>query len=238
VILFGVGGVGGWCAEALVRSGIGHLSIVDNDNICVTNVNRQVQATTRNVGKSKVGELRDRLIAIHPRVTVDAIEEVYDFAGRDRFDLHAYDFVVDAIDSYTHKMELIEHAWEVGTPLFSSMGAANRIDVTQIRTASLWNVRMDSFAKILRRGLRRRGFHGDCTCVYSEEPSIAPVETTSVACGTHQCYCHQEENPDNQDWCSKKLVINGSAMPVTAAFGMALAGLILQASRSKVPIGK
>lgn len=233
VVVFGVGGVGGWCAEALVRSGVGHLTLVDNDTVCITNINRQLQATTRNVGKSKVGELRERLVSIHPRVRVEAVEDVYEFRNRDRFPLHSFDHVVDAIDSYTHKMELIEHAWEVGASLVSSMGAAARMDVTKIRTASLWEARMDSFAKILRKGLRKRGFKGDFPCVYSEEPALAPVEHTSVACGTHKCFCHHDD-PDHKDWCDSKVVINGSAMHVTAAFGMALAGLVLQDVHRKV----
>ena len=232
VIVFGVGGVGGWCAEALVRSGVGHITLVDNDEICVTNVNRQLQATTRNVGKSKVGELRERLLSIHPRVKVEAIPEVYELSNRDRFDLHGYDYVIDAIDSYTHKMELIEHAWEVGARLFSSMGAASRMDITKIRTGSLWDATMDPFAKILRKGLRRREFKGDCQVVYSVEEPIAPVEHTSVACGTHQCFCHHDE-PDHKDWCASKVVINGSAVHVTAAFGMALSGLVLQDARDR-----
>lgn len=232
VIVFGVGGVGGWCAEALVRSGVGHITLVDNDEICVTNVNRQLQATTRNVGKSKVGELRDRLLSIHPRVKVEAIPEVYELANRDRFDLQGYDYVIDAIDSYTHKMELIEHAWEVGARLYSSMGAASRMDITRIRTGSLWSATMDPFAKILRKGLRRRNFTGDCEVVYSVEEPIAPVEQTSVACGTHQCFCHHDD-PDHKDWCASKVVINGSAVHITAAFGMALSGLVLQDARRR-----
>ena len=235
VVVFGVGGVGGWYAEALVRSGVGRITLVDNDTVCVTNVNRQLQATTRNVGKSKVVELRERLLSIHPRVDVAAVEEVYELGNRDRFDLHSYDYVVDAIDSYTHKMELIEHAWETGTRIFSSMGAASRMDVTKIRTASLWNVRMDPFAKILRRGLRRRGFGGDLQVVYSEELPLDPVERTSVACGTHRCFCHHED-PDHKDWCETKIVINGSAMHVTASFGMALAGLVLQNAKERTTI--
>ena len=235
VILFGVGGVGGWCAEALVRSGVGSITLVDNDSVCVTNLNRKLQATTRNVGRSKVLELRERLLSIHPRVEVAAVEEVYEMANRERFDLHAYDYVIDAIDSYTHKMELIEHAWETGSRIFSSMGAASRMDATKIRTASIWDVRMDPFAKILRRGLRRRGFGGDLQVVYSEELPLEPTETTSVACGTHRCFCHHDD-PDHKDWCESKIVINGSAMHVTASFGMALAGLVLQNARERTTL--
>lgn len=233
VMVIGVGGVGGWCAEALVRSGIGQITLVDNDTVCITNINRQLQATTKNVGKSKVEELKQRLVSIHPRVQVDVRPEVYEKASRDRFDLHAYDYVIDAIDSYGPKLDLIEHAWEVGTPFFSSMGAANRMDVTKIRTASVWDAKMDPFAKIIRKGLRRRGFLGDFRCVYSEEPAMDPVETTSVACGTHQCFCSHED-PEHRDWCESKLIINGSAMHITTTFGMALAGLVLEHAHRKV----
>src|ERR1035437_4171401 len=235
VIVFGLGGVGGWCAEALVRSGAGHVTLVDNATVCVTNVNRQLQATTRNVGRSKVGELRERLLSIHPRVEVEAVEEVYELANRDRFQLQEYDYVIDAIDSYTHKMELIEHAWETGSRIFSSMGAASRMDATKIRTASLWDARMDPFARILRKGLRRRGFRGDLQVVYSEELPLDPVESTSVACGTHRCFC-QHDDPDHKDWCTTKIVINGSAVHVTASFGMALAGLVLQNVRERATL--
>jgi tRNA A37 threonylcarbamoyladenosine dehydratase len=235
VVVFGVGGVGGWCAEALARSGVGRIGLVDNDDVCVTNVNRQVQATTGNVGKSKVDELAARLRSIHPRLEVVVHKEVYSLETRDRFDLPAWDYAIDAIDSYTHKMELIEHGWETGTRMFSSMGAASRMDPTKVRTASLWNARMDPFARILRRGLRKRGFQGDLQVVYSEEMPLEPVETTSVACGTHKCFCRHED-PDHVDWCSSKVVINGSAVHVTATFGMVLSGMVLQDVRSRAGV--
>jgi tRNA A37 threonylcarbamoyladenosine dehydratase len=222
VILFGIGGVGSWCAEALVRSGIGHLTIVDGDTVCATNINRQLQATSANIGAPKVDELHRRLVSIHPGPVVEPLDAIYDKATRDRFDLGSYDCVVDAIDSYTQKLDLIEHAWGLGTPIFSSMGAAGRLDPTKIRTASLWHARMDRFAKILRKGLRRRDFQGDLQCVYSEEPAILPLEpepSPPVA----------ESRTDGRvDWNERKIVINGSAVHVTASFGMALAGLVLR----------
>ncbi|MBK9578923.1 MAG: tRNA threonylcarbamoyladenosine dehydratase [Fibrobacterota bacterium] len=232
-IVFGVGGVGGWCAEALVRNGLGEVTVVDSDTVCVTNVNRQLQALTGNVGQSKVGLLAERLRSIHPRCKVEAIQAVYEKDTRDQFDLPGYDYVVDAIDSYTHKLDLIEHAWEVGATLVSSMGAACRIDSTAIRTASIWDARKDPFARIVRKGLRRRGFAGDFRVVYSEEDPLPPFEHTSVACGTHQCFCPHDDDPDRKDWCESKIVINGSAVHVTAAFGMALAGLVMQDARRR-----
>ncbi|HNY30591.1 MAG TPA: tRNA threonylcarbamoyladenosine dehydratase [Fibrobacteria bacterium] len=233
-IVFGVGGVGSWCAEALVRNGLGAVTVVDSDTVCVTNVNRQLQATTGTVGQSKVDLLAQRLRSIHPRCQVEAHQAVYEKATRDRFELPSYDYVVDAIDSYTHKLDLIEHAWEVGATLVSSMGAACRVDSTAVRTTSVWNARKDPFARIVRKGLRKRGFSGDFQVVYSEEDPLPPTETTSVACGTHQCFCPHDADSDRKDWCETKLVINGSAVHVTAAFGMALAGLVLQDARAKV----
>ena len=231
-IVLGVGGVGGWCAEALVRNGVGHVTLVDSDVVCITNVNRQLQATTGNVGKSKVGQLRERLLSIHPRVEVEAVEAVYERENRERFALQGFDYVIDAIDSYTQKLDLIEHSWEVGARLFSSMGAACRLDSTRVRTASVWQAQIDPFARILRRGLRRRGFQGDFQVVYSDEHPLAPVEGASAACGTAECFCPKGDQ-ERRDWCAAKLVINGSAVHVTAAFGMALAGLVLQDARAE-----
>lgn len=230
VIVFGVGGVGSWCAEALARSGVGHLTLVDSDEVCITNVNRQLQATTKNVGKSKVEELKARLLSLHPKIQVDTIHGVYAKEHAEKFQLEHFDYVIDAIDSYTNKLDLIEHAHRVRTRLFSSMGAASHLDPTKIRTASIWDAKICPFAKIVRKGLRKRGFEGDCLVVYTEEPALDPVEHTSVACGTHKCFCPKPDHDDDGhvDWCSTKLVINGSAVHVTASFGMALSGLVMQ----------
>jgi tRNA A37 threonylcarbamoyladenosine dehydratase len=233
VIVFGIGGVGSWCAEALARSGVGHLTLVDSDEVCITNVNRQLQATSRNVGRSKVEELKARLLSLHPKVTVEAVHGVYAREHADRFALEHHDYVIDAIDSYANKLDLIEHAHRTRTRLFSSMGAASHLDPTRIRTASIWEARICPFAKIVRKGLRRRGFEGDCLVVYSEEPALEPVEATSVACGTHKCFCPKPEQEDHVDWCSTKRVINGSAVHVTATFGMTLAGLVVQDAHAR-----
>lgn len=226
IILFGVGGVGGWCAEALVRSGIRHIALVDDDTINITNVNRQIQATKGNVGASKVGQLRDRLLSIDPGIEVEAMEMPYEKATQSLFDLGSYDYVLDAIDSYTEKLDLIEHAHKDGTTIFSSMGAAGRLDITRIRTADLWEVRMDRFAKIVRKGLRRRGFSGRFRCVYSEEPAILPLtEPSDPSLDEEDCTAARSRD-------ARKHVINGSAVHVTAGFGMALAGLVIQDIRS------
>jgi tRNA A37 threonylcarbamoyladenosine dehydratase len=214
VILFGVGGVGSWCAEALIRSGIGHLTIVDNDVISVTNINRQLQATAKNVGQSKVEALKARLLDIHPDAEITALQKVYNRETREEFDLPSYDYVIDAIDSLSHKVDLIASAMEAGVGLFSAMGAANKLDATTIRVDSIWKSHGCRLAKFVRKRLRQRGATGDCLCVYSQE-ILNPVET---------------EPPDEAGdaWSGTKAQINGSMVHITGAFGFNLAGLVVQ----------
>jgi tRNA A37 threonylcarbamoyladenosine dehydratase len=230
VAVFGIGGVGSWAAEALARSGIGHLTLVDNDVVCVTNVNRQLQATVRNVGRPKVTELKDRLAEVNPRCRVEAVQEVYEPATAGRFDLAGFDYVLDCIDSIACKVDLIIRTVGAGSTLLSSMGAASKLDPALIRVGSIWETRGCPLARIIRRRLRQEGFAGDFRTVYSPEV-LPPVASTSVACGTHTCYCPgflPEDGADHRDWCAAKKVINGSAVHVTATFGMFLAGLVIQ----------
>ncbi|MFH2010117.1 MAG: tRNA threonylcarbamoyladenosine dehydratase [bacterium] len=232
VILFGVGGVGSWCAEALVRSGIGHLTVVDSDLICVTNLNRQVQATAVNIGRSKVDELRGRLLSIRPDADVLAIRKIYDADSRDEFALDSYDYVIDAIDSLASKLDLIVSAYAARPVLLSSMGASCKLDPTRIRVDSIWRSARCPLARLVRQRLRRRGFDGDFLCVYSDEP-VRPPHHVDTICGTERCYCPraaqgEEGAPEAHEWCSSKAQINGSVVHITASFGMFLAGLVIQ----------
>lgn len=232
VILFGVGGVGSWCAEALIRSGIGHLTIVDNDVICVTNINRQLQATAQNVGQSKVEALRARLLEIHPDADVAALQKVYSQETREEFDLPSYDYVIDAIDSLSNKVDLIASAMETGVRLFSAMGAANKLDATTIRVDSIWKSQGCRLAKFVRKKLRQRGATGDCLCVYSEE-LLPAFEAIKAACGSAQCFCPKQFDEEGNEipsdvWCHQKAQINGSMVHITGAFGFNLAGLVVQ----------
>ena len=230
VAVFGIGGVGSWAAEALARSGVGRLTIVDNDVVCVTNVNRQLQATVRNVGRPKVEELKARLDEVNPKCRVEAVQKVYEAATSDQFDLAGYDFVLDCIDSISCKIDLIVRTVAAGTTLFSSMGAACKLDPTRIRVDSIWETRGCPLARIVRRDLRQAGFEGDFKAVFSPEV-LPPVESTSVACGTHACHCPgfvPDDGSEHRDWCATKKVINGSAVHVTATFGMFLAGLVVR----------
>lgn len=233
VAVFGIGGVGSWAAESLVRSGIGKITLVDSDTVCVTNINRQLQATTRNLGRSKVLEMASRLRDIHPRATIEPIHGVYEAAHKDEFHLERFDYVIDAIDSLTHKVDLIISATEAGATVFSSMGAGNKLDPTQIRVGNIWDTRMCPLAKLVRKKLRERGFSADCQCVYSLELP-QPIRHTSSRDGTHKCICGDEVKGegagelDAKDWCDSKAQINASISHITATFGQFLAGLVIQ----------
>ncbi len=231
VIIFGVGGVGSWCADSLVRSGVTDITIVDSDLVCITNVNRQLQATTKTVGQVKVEALKSHLMAINPTATVNTIEAIYSRATQDQYDLNEYDYVIDAIDSASPKVELIEHASNSDTILFSSMGAGCKVDASRIKKASLWKTKGCPLARFVRNRLRRRGFSKDVTVIYSDE--LLENYTGKIGCGTGSCVCpkQKDENGDLVDaheWCSSKAQINGSLHHITGIFGFMLAGLVLE----------
>ncbi len=236
VIIFGIGGVGSWCAEALARSGVGTITLVDSDLICRTNINRQVQATLASVGKVKVKELAARLLAINPDMTVEARQEVYRRGSADTFLLAGYDYVIDAIDSLSAKVDLIISATEAGATVYTALGASCKIDPTRIRIAPLWESQGCHLGKLVRKRLRRRKFSGTPLCVYSEE--LLPVRETEngIGCGSGNCICPKvvvsasddEEDVLIHEWCSKKKQINGSAVHITGIYGFFLAGMVLQ----------
>ena len=223
VILFGAGGVGSWTAEALVRTGIGHLTIVDADVICPTNVNRQAQANSFNVGMPKADELRKRLLEIDPSADVVSVKEMYDSDTCCKFDLKSYGYVLDAIDTLRCKVLLLKLALESGVKVFSSMGAASRLDPTQIRIASIADTKGCPLARVVRQRLKQDGVDASkIPCVYSEEPVIE--NKGSSFCGSQECVCPDH---DGQNLCSMKAKINGSLVQATAPFGFALASLVI-----------
>jgi tRNA threonylcarbamoyladenosine dehydratase len=240
VIVFGVGGVGSWAAEALVRSGIGTVTLVDSDVICVTNINRQVQATKESVGRSKVAELAERFHQINPDATVIPLQKIFHRSTAGEFDLGSYPYVVDAIDSISNKVDLIIAARQAGARVFSALGASNKLDPTQIRVSSLWDSQGCPLGRYLRKRLRRKGFDDEVTCVYSEEN--LPLEKADLVCGKADCLCpktvkvREEEQMDASEdassvaheWCTSKKQINGSAVHITGTFGFYLAGLVIQ----------
>jgi tRNA A37 threonylcarbamoyladenosine dehydratase len=234
VIIFGVGGVGSWCAESLVRSGIRQLTIVDSDRVCVTNINRQLMATIKTVGQVKVEALKSRLLEINPKAEITALQKIYSAETADDFNLEEYDYVIDAIDSLENKALLIRRATAVKTKFFSSMGAALKMDPTKISVAEFWKVQGCPLARALRNKFKRskdfpkRKF----LCVYS--PELMNNRGENHTCGTAVCLCPKakigpgDPNLVNHEWCSSKAQINGTLAHTTAIFGFMLAGLVIQ----------
>lgn len=216
VLIFGVGGVGSWCVEALVRSGVRNITIVDNDRVCATNCNRQLMATSRTIGLVKVDALCERLLEINPDANITACQKTYEAKTADEFHLEEYDYIIDAIDSLKDKADLILRATSLPKHItfISSMGAALRRDPFMIRKAEFWKVKGDPLARALRKKFKsmrtspRRKFQ----CVYSEEK---PME--------NMC----DQGFVEHEWCSSKAQINGSLCHITASFGMAIAGIVI-----------
>jgi tRNA A37 threonylcarbamoyladenosine dehydratase len=230
VVVFGLGGVGSWAAEALVRSGIGRLDIVDSDTVCITNINRQVQATGATVGLFKTDALGERLRGINPACAIRPLAKVFSREGAEEFDIPGADYIIDAIDSLTHKLDLIETACRAGVPLFSSMGMAQKLDPTRLKTADIWETSGCPLARLVRQGLRKRGFSGHVTVVYSDE-RLPLRHVGGAVCGAAQCLCPARNRDDPAapvEWCGSKKVINGSSVTVTAAAGMILASLVIR----------
>lgn len=212
VIVFGIGGVGSWCAEALVRTGVKHLTIVDPDTVSETNVNRQLMATCANVGAVKVEIMKDRLLEINPDAEIIALQKAYSLETAAEFDLDGYDCIVDCIDSLRDKERLILAASASESLFFSSMGAALKTDPTRVRVAKFWDVRGCPMAAMIRKKFRKEKTlpSRDFLCVYDDEvlPNLGP---------------------DGGEDPGKKAVINGSIVPVTGIFGFTLAAEVIRA---------
>lgn len=216
VILFGTGGVGSWCTESLIRSGVRYLTIVDSDCISLSNINRQLPATTETVGQAKVEVLKERLLSVNPYAKIEALKKAYTADTAETFNLGSYDYIIDAIDSLEHKASLIVHATHTQATLFSSMGAALKIDPSRIRTAEFWKVNGCPLAAALRRKMRRNTMPAkEFLCVFSDEL----LENKGSSGNT----------PGKQStWDEKKATINGTVAHTTAIFGFTLAGLVIQ----------
>ena len=214
VIVFGVGGVGSWCAEGLVRSGIKHLTIVDSDCVSVTNINRQLMATTKTVGLPKVQVLRNRLLEINPQAEITAIQEIYDENTSESFHIEEYDYVIDAIDSLKDKALLILETTAKGVKLYPSMGAALKLNPSSVKTAEFWDVKGCPLGAALRRKFKKAKTFPKhkFKCVYSEEL----LENRGKDCNSGGM------------WDLKKAQINGSLVHITAIFGFTLSGLVIQ----------
>ncbi|MCP3104809.1 tRNA threonylcarbamoyladenosine dehydratase [Myxococcus sp. K15C18031901] len=232
VVVFGLGGVGSFAAEGLVRSGIGHLTLVDHDDVCVTNTNRQLHATVKGVGKSKAELMAQRAREINPEAKVEAVREFYrEEVAEQLLPPGQYDFVVDAIDNVKAKLHLLHRCVSLGIPVVSSMGAAARLDPTAIRVEDLSETHMDPFAKDIRKLLKRKygvetDKHTGITAVYSIETRriAVPLQYDDATDG-FLCVCPQDNDFHT---CDHRTQIDGSVSFVTSCFGMNAAGVVVR----------
>lgn len=232
VVVFGLGGVGSYTVEGLVRSGVGQLTLVDFDDVCVTNTNRQLHAQVRSVGKSKAELMAQRCRDINPDVQVTAVKDFYRAELADSMLAGPYDFVVDAIDNVKAKLHLLHECVTRKIPVVSSMGAAGRLDPTMIRVEDLCETHMDPFAKDIRKLLKRKyAVNTDqptgITAVYSIEPRRQPVALRyDDATDGFLCVCPSRENDFHT--CDHRTQIDGSVAFVTSVFGMNAAGVVVR----------
>ena len=218
VAVFGVGGVGGYACEALVRSGVGHFDLIDDDKVCLTNLNRQIIATRKTVGKYKTDVMKERMLEINPEVDVTIHKCFFLPENADEFPFSEYDYVIDAVDTVTAKLELVMKCRELNVPIISSMGAGNKLDASAFRVADIYKTKMCPLAKVMRRELKKRGVK-KLKVVYSEEKPTRPIEDMSVSCRTN-CICP----PGAAHKCTERRDIPGSVAFVPSVAGLIIAG--------------
>ncbi len=222
VAVFGVGGVGGYVCEALVRSGVGAFDLIDDDKVCLTNLNRQIIATRSTVGKYKTDVMRDRMLDINPDVDVRIHKSFFLPENADEFPFEEYDYIVDAVDTVTAKIELVMKAQALNIPIISSMGAGNKLDASAFRVADIYKTKVCPLAKVMRRELKKRGVK-KLKVVYSEEKPTRPIEDMSSSCRNH-CICP----PGAKHKCTERRDIPGSVAFVPSVVGLIIAGEIVK----------
>lgn len=222
VAVFGIGGVGGYTVEALARSGVGALDLIDDDRVCLTNINRQIIATRKTVGQYKVDVAKERVCDINPACEVRTYKTFFMPDTKDQFDFSQYDYVVDAIDTVTGKKEIILCAKAAGVPVISSMGAGNKVDPTAFRVADIFSTSVDPLARVMRNVCRKNGIDR-LKVVYSEELPLRPVEDMSASCRTH-CICP----PGTARKCTQRRDIPGSTAFVPSVVGLIIAGEVIK----------
>ncbi len=225
IAVFGIGGVGSYAAEALARAGVGRLTLVDFDDICLTNINRQIHALDSTVGRAKVQVMAERCRAINPAIQVEALKAFYEPASSDELLGRGYDYVLDCIDHITAKLHLIQSCKERGLAIISSMGAANKLDPTKIAVADLFETQKCRLARIIRKQLRQRGITAGVPVVYSTE-EFRPLGNEPAGCAA-DCIC---PNKEEQRWsCEHRRVILGSSSYLPPIFGLTMAGEVIRA---------
>lgn len=222
VAVFGIGGVGGYVCEALVRSGVGAFDLIDDDKVCLTNLNRQIIATRSTVGKYKTEVMKERMLDINPEIKVETHQCFFLPENADTFPFEEYDYVVDAVDTVTAKLELVMKCKEKNVPIISSMGAGNKLDASQFRVADIYKTKVCPLAKVMRRELKKRGVK-KLKVVYSEEQPIRPIEDMAISCRTH-CICP----PGAAHKCTERRDIPGSVAFVPSVAGLIIAGEVVK----------
>lgn len=222
VAVFGVGGVGGYVCEALARSGVGTFDLIDDDKVCLTNLNRQIIATRKTVGKYKVEVMKERILDINPDAQVNIHQYFFLPENADEFSFDAYDYVVDAVDTVTAKIEIIMQAKKKEVPVISSMGAGNKLDPTAFCVTDIYKTKVCPLAKVMRRELKKRGVK-KLKVVYSEEQPIQPIEDMSISCRAN-CICP----PGAKHKCTERRAIPGSVAFVPSVVGLIIAGEVVK----------
>lgn len=222
VAVFGVGGVGGYVCEALIRSGVGAIDLVDDDKVCLTNLNRQIIATRKTIGQYKTQVMKERILDINPDAKVEVHNCFFLPETADDFEFEKYDYVVDAVDTVTAKIALVMKCKEKNVPIISSMGAGNKLDASAFRVADIYKTKVCPLAKVMRRELKKRGVK-KLKVVYSEEMPIKPLEDMSSSCKTN-CICP----PGAQHKCTQRRAIPGSVVFVPSVAGLIIAGEVVK----------
>ena len=222
VAVFGIGGVGGYTVEALVRSGVGTLDIIDDDKVCLTNINRQIYATRKTVGQYKVDVAEERIHDINPNAVVNKHRTFYTPETEEQFDFTQYDYIVDAIDTVTGKIALVMNAQAAGTPIICSMGAGNKMDPTAFEVTDLYKTSVCPLAKVMRHELKHRGVK-KLKVVYSKEPPITPLDDMTISCRTN-CICP----PGTARKCTQRRQVPGSNAFVPSVVGLIIAGEVIK----------
>lgn len=222
VAVFGLGGVGGYTVEALVRSGIGTLDLIDDDKICLTNLNRQIYATRKTIGQYKVDVAKERILDINPDVEVHTHQTFYGPDTAQQFDFSEYDYIVDAIDTVTGKLALVEQAQAANVPIISSMGAGNKMNPAEFEVTDIYKTSVCPLAKVMRRELKRRGIR-HLKVVYSKEKPLVPIDDMAISCKTN-CICP----PGTARKCTQRRQVPGSNAFVPSVVGLIIAGEVVK----------
>jgi tRNA A37 threonylcarbamoyladenosine dehydratase len=222
VAVFGIGGVGGYVCEALVRSGVGAIDLIDDDKVCLTNLNRQIIATRKTVGKYKVDVMEERILEINPKCNVVKHTCFYLPENKDQFDFSEYDYVVDAIDTVTGKIQLVMQAKENNVPVISSMGAGNKLNPAEFEVADIYQTSVCPLARVMRHEMKKRGVE-HLKVVYSKEKPIRPIEDMAISCRTN-CICP----PGAQHKCTERRDIPGSNAFVPSVVGLIIASEVIK----------